>query len=216
VTFAIIPAAGHSTRMGRPKLSLPLGERTVLEHVIAALREGGVDHVLVVVAPHVSELVPLATRAGAEACLLSDPTADMRTTVESGLRWLEEGYRAEPDDYWLLAPGDHPAFGAEVVRKLLAAAGRDGRSIVVPVHSGRRGHPTMIAWKHVAGIRALPANDGINAYLRMHSAETLELAVNEPGVLLDLDTPEDYQEMTASLTDSAPPFHARSAPPPRA
>ena len=63
MTFAIIPAAGHSTRMGRPKLSLPLGERTVLEHVIAALRQGGVDHVLVVVAPHVAELVPLANAA---------------------------------------------------------------------------------------------------------------------------------------------------------
>ena len=37
--FALIPAAGKSTRMGRPKLALPLGEKTVLEHVIAALRQ---------------------------------------------------------------------------------------------------------------------------------------------------------------------------------
>ncbi len=50
--FAVVPAAGRSSRMGRPKLSLPLGGRTVLEHVVIALRQGGVDEVLVVVGPH--------------------------------------------------------------------------------------------------------------------------------------------------------------------
>src|SRR5207237_3552168 len=57
VGLALIPAAGKSTRMGRPKLALPLGGRTVLEHVVAALRDAGVEHVLVVVGPHVPELV---------------------------------------------------------------------------------------------------------------------------------------------------------------
>jgi molybdenum cofactor cytidylyltransferase len=197
MTFAIIPAAGHSARMGRPKLSLPLGGRTVLEHVIAALHEGGVDHVLVVVAPHVPELVPLATDAGAEVSLLPEPTPDMRATVEHGLRWLEERYRPRPGDYWLLAPGDHPGFGPGVVRQLLASAGRDGRSIVIPVHGGRRGHPTAIAWTHVAGIRALPAKAGINTYLRTHATETGEVEVADPGVLLNLDTPEDYDKLQA-------------------
>ena len=64
--FALVPAAGFSRRMGRPKLGLPLGERTVLEHVVAALRQGGAEHVLVVVGPHVPELAPLAAAAVAE------------------------------------------------------------------------------------------------------------------------------------------------------
>src|SRR5205807_30650 len=72
--FAVVPAAGKSTRMGRPKLSLPLGNFTVLEMVIGALRQGGVDHVLVVAAPHVGELAPLAQSAGAHALVLPDDT----------------------------------------------------------------------------------------------------------------------------------------------
>ena len=48
--FALIPAAGKSARMGRPKLSLPLGDHTVLECVIATLREAGISDILVVVA----------------------------------------------------------------------------------------------------------------------------------------------------------------------
>jgi molybdenum cofactor cytidylyltransferase len=201
MTFAIIPAAGRSTRMGRPKLALPLGGRTVLEHVIAALRLGGAEHVIVVVGPHVSELTPLVQNAGANPCLLAEPTPDMRATVEQGLRWIEERFQPRPDDRWLLAPADHPVINADVVRQLLSRFGEGSSSIIVPVHNDRRGHPTLFAWKHVPGIRTLPADQGINAYLREHSAETLELAVDDPGVLIDLDTPEDYDRLIRSFAE---------------
>src|SRR5262245_23183296 len=142
--FAVVPACGHSTRMGRPKLALPLGGRTVIEHVVCALREGGVESVLVVVGPHVPELIPLAYHAGAEVLALSKPTPDMRATVERGLAWIEEPYSPKASDWWLLAPGDHPAFTAEVVRQLLAVVDESAScSVVVPVHEGRRGHPVL-------------------------------------------------------------------------
>ena len=195
MTFAVVPACGHSTRMGRPKLALPLGARAVIEHVVAALRGGGVGTVLVVVGPHVPELVPLARSAGAEVLALPEPTADMRSTVEHGLRWVEDRFAPRPDDAWLLAPADHPVLSPAVVRQLLDAAGSSACSIAVPVHGGRRGHPTLIRWRHVAGIRSLPADAGINADLRAHRAETLDVPVSDPGVLADLDTPDDYARL---------------------
>jgi molybdenum cofactor cytidylyltransferase len=196
LTFAVVPAAGHSSRMGRPKLSLRLGDRTVLEHVVAALRAGGVDHVVVVVGPHVADLALPATLAGADVYLLPEPTPDMRTTVERGLLWLEEQYRPRPEDLWLLAPADHPTLNPAVVRQLLET-GNESRSIVVPVHGGRRGHPTLLAWRHVAGIRALPAGVGINAYLR--EQPVFEMPVADAGVLADLDTPEDWERIRGGL-----------------
>src|SRR5262245_64922051 len=199
MTFAIVPAAGQSARMGRPKLALPIGDRTVLEFVVAALRGGGIEHVLVVVGPHVPELAPLATTAGAEILCLPEPTSNMRTTVEHGLRWLEERYRPRPDDYWVLAPGDHPSFGAGVVKALVAVAGTGGKTIVVPVHGGRRGHPTVIAWRHVGGICALAREEGINSYLRTHGAETMEVPVADAGILDDLDTPADLDRLRARM-----------------
>src|SRR5262249_28058447 len=159
---AIVPACGHSTRMGRPKLSLSLGGRTVIEHAVAALRDGGVGCVVVVVGPHVPELVPLATGAGAEVLALAEPTADMRAAVERGLDWIEARHHPAPDACWLLAPGDHPAFSAAVVRQLLAAAADPSYSVMVPVHGGRRGHPALFRWRHAAAIRALPPGEGIN------------------------------------------------------
>jgi CTP:molybdopterin cytidylyltransferase MocA len=70
-------------------------------------------------------------------------------------------------------------------------------SIVVPVHAGRRGHPTRFAWKHAAGIRALPAGHGINAFVREHATEVFELPVSTADVLIDLDTPEEYARLAA-------------------
>ena len=196
-TFALVPAAGHSTRMGRPKLSLPLGDRTVLERVIAALREAGVEHVLVVVGPHVPELAGLAERVGAHAHLLREQTADMRATVEEGLRWLEERFQPGPDDDWLLVPADHPTLDAEVVRQLRRARTEHAdKTIFVPTFEGRRGHPTLVAWEHVAGIHEHPAGEGLNTYLRKYAAATRELPVTSPDVLTDLDTPEDYRKLT--------------------
>jgi CTP:molybdopterin cytidylyltransferase MocA len=185
--------------MGRPKLALPLGTRTVLEHVVGTLRAGGVGRVLVVVGPHVPELVPLAVVAGADFLQLTEPTADMRATVERGLARIEEQHDPRPADRWLLAPGDHPAFSADTVRELLAVPPERG-SIVIPVHDGRRGHPTLLHWRHVAGIRALGPRDGINTYLREHVSETVELPVADAGVLTNLDTPEDYARLVERLS----------------
>jgi len=182
--------------MGRPKLSLPLAGRPVLEHVVAALRAGGAEHVVVVIGPHVAELVPLAESAGAHALLLSEETADMRATVEQGLRWLAERFQPDADDAWLLAPADHPTLGAAVVRQLLQArADHPGWSIFIPTFGGRRGHPALIGWRHVAGVRSLPAGEGLNTYLRRQAGETREVPVDSPHVLCDLDTPEDYKRL---------------------
>ena len=198
--FAVVPAAGRGARMGRPKLSLPLGERTVLEHVVAALRQGGADEVLVIVGPHDPELAPPARAAGAHVLALPEATADMRATVEHGLRWLEDHFHARPDDAWLLAPADHPALDADVVRRLCAAyEAWSSHSIVVPVHEGRRGHPTLIAWRHVAGILAHPSGKGINDYLRLQQEQILEVSVPSAAVLWDLDTPEDYERLRREL-----------------
>jgi molybdenum cofactor cytidylyltransferase len=196
VIAAVVPAAGKSTRMGRPKLALPVAGRAVIECVVGALRAGGADRVVVVVGPHVPELVPLAEAAGADVCQLAVETPDMRATVERGLAWVEEHYRPGPADAWLLAPADHPELDAAAVRAVIEAYRSDPAwSVVVPVHEGRRGHPTLIAWRHVAGIRALPAGVGINAYLQQVAGVTREVAVASAGVVCDLDTPADYERL---------------------
>lgn len=194
--YALIPAGGKSTRMGRAKLALPLGDRSVLERVIDTVRRAGIADVVVVVGPHVAELVTLAASAGAHVVPLTQETADMRATVEHGLRWLEDHFHPGAEDDWLLLPADHPTLDESVIRQLVAARQEHPkRSIVIPTYRGKRGHPALIAWQHVAGMRGLPADQGLNTYLRQHAAETLEMPVDSPEVLCDLDTPADYERL---------------------
>jgi molybdenum cofactor cytidylyltransferase len=199
--IAIIPAAGKSTRMGRPKLSLPLGDRTVLERVIDTLLEGGIRKIVVVVGPHTPELARLAKKTDAVVHQLAEQTPDMRATVEAGLRWVAPFLDIKDEDQWLLCPADHPCLDARVIEELRKACVLHPEStIFIPTYQGQRGHPALIAWKHVAGIRTLPRGEGLNAYLRQHSDETREVPLDLEGVVIDLDTPEDYERVARRVT----------------
>jgi molybdenum cofactor cytidylyltransferase len=195
-TFGLIPAAGKSRRMGRPKLLLPLAQSTVLEQVLSAVRSADVAEILVVVAPDADVLAQLAISAGAHVLRLRKDTPDMRTTCLRGLDRIEELFHPHDDDGWLLLPADHPTVRPEVVRALLAAAREESdKTIVVPTHEGKRGHPAWLRWLHVAAIRALPPDQGLNAFIRARAAETRELPWPSDEILRDLDTPEDYERL---------------------
>jgi molybdenum cofactor cytidylyltransferase len=178
--------------MGRPKLCLPLGGKAVLVWVIDGLRQAGLERILTVVGPHVPELVPLARGAGSETLLLKEQTKGMRGSVEHGLEWIEQTWRPAVEDCWLLALADHPVLNPEVVRLLLREWEGHRASILIPTFQGRRGHPTLLGWRHAIGIRALDSGLRLNAYVRSQWAETREIPVDDPDVLNDLDTPEDY------------------------
>jgi molybdenum cofactor cytidylyltransferase len=185
--------------MGRPKLSLPLGKSTVIEQLVHALRSGGCQTVVVVIGPHVPEIAPLATAAGAHVCQLLQKTADMRATVEAGLHWVEQKYHPAPRDPWLLAPADHPTVEADIVRQLLEALHRRSHTIIIPTFEGKRGHPTLLAWSHVDGIRSHTPGEGLNSYFRTCQSDTLELPASSESILWDLDTPADYERLRSNL-----------------
>lgn len=197
---ALIPAGGQSTRMGQPKLLLPLGGYTVIEHLVTRLRDAGLERILVVAPPDLPKVGELAEAAGGTAFILPQPTAGMRETVEAGLAWIEYHWRPAQENAWLLQPGDHPFLRREVIRALQDAwQAHPERKIFVPTCNGPRGHPTLIGWSHVVGIRAFPAGQGLNAYLRSHAEATLEVPVEHEEILWNLDTPADYERLRNKL-----------------
>ncbi len=102
---------------------------------------------------------------------------------------------AERGEPLVICPGDHPAIRAGTVRRLLAAA-RPGTA-VVPRHQGRRGHPLVVAADLVAELPRLDPAVGLRQLLAGRADAVHELAVDDPGVLLDLDRPEDYERLAA-------------------
>ncbi|MCS7168240.1 MAG: nucleotidyltransferase family protein [Gemmatales bacterium] len=189
----LVPAAGKSVRFGRNKLLELIDNRTVLEHVMSALRAGGASAV-VVVAREDATLPKVLERAGAWPVVLEYETADMRETVEAGLQWLAR--QRKTVEAWLLCPADYPAIGADVVRQLIMSY-RTGirEAVYVPTYQGRRGHPVLLAWSHAERLWRFPKTAGINAYIRQQPV--VEVAVACPGILYDLDTVEDLARLRA-------------------
>lgn len=182
--------------MGQPKLLLPFRDSTVLEHVVSAVRAGGVSTVVVVVPPSRDDLIALAMQAKADVCRLETETPDMRASCQAGIRWIEAQYRPSGEDGLLLLPADHPTLDFHVVRAVLEEATRSPRwSIFVPTWNGRRGHPTCFRWEHAAKILQVPEGKGLNAYIRERGEQTCEVPCSSEAILWDLDTPADYERL---------------------
>ena len=194
---AIIPAAGHSRRMGQPKLLLEVAGQSVIARVIEALRQGGVLRCLVVVRSSDDALVREATTAGAEVVIPSPDPGDMRQSVESALRHL--GNTVDPCEGWVLVPADHPTLNPRLVQELIAAWSASPQLIAVPVFEGQRGHPTIFPWRLEEDVLALSPDQGLNHVLRSDSRRVLEVSVTDRRVLDDLDTPEDWQRVLREL-----------------
>ncbi|MFM9068314.1 MAG: NTP transferase domain-containing protein [Planctomycetota bacterium] len=207
-TVAIIPAAGHSRRMGEPKLLLPWNGQAVIQHVLQAWKATAVDRILVVVRQSDHQLAAICQQERVEVLQPAIDPPDMKASVQVALRWLEaestETGRASPGA-WLLAPADQPRIAAAVIQQLLAefaataatipVPDRPVPAILVPVYHGRRGHPVLFPWQLAEAVHRLEENDGVNRLLRDFPVH--EIAVSQPSIVDDLDTPEDYQRLTA-------------------
>jgi molybdenum cofactor cytidylyltransferase len=199
-TFAVIPAAGRSQRMGQPKLLLPWGASTVIERVLAAWRASSVDHVVMVVHPDDGELAESGRRCGALVVQPEVPPPQMKASIRAGLAEIERRFRPVAGDAWLLAPADMPMLSHRVVDRLIAAHRAYSSTdkgpeptIWATAAGGRRGHPVLFPWSLAQEVDALGESEGLNVLLARHPVQTIEADAQE--VLEDLDTPQDYTRL---------------------
>lgn len=193
--FAVVPAAGHSRRMGRPKLLLPLHGRTVISWLLQALALPEIIAVAVIVRRDDVALRDEVARLGGWAVSPDIDPPDMRASVEFGLRCLEERFTPADDDGWLLVPADHPVLDRGIVAELTAAWLSLRPKFLVPTYNGRRGHPLLARWDTVSTVFALPADQGLNRLLHNHAEDVVTVPVANSSVVIDLDVPEDYERL---------------------
>jgi molybdenum cofactor cytidylyltransferase len=198
--FAVIPAAGRSRRMGRPKLLLPLGRTTVIGRLLTTLAAADVE-AFVLVRPADEALRAEATRCGAVVVQPDNPPPEMRISVEQLLRAIEDQRSPNSEDGWLLIPADHPLLSPATLQTLIEVWQKSPAQIVLPTCNARRGHPTLLPWSLAADVNALPANVGINHLIRQHPELVSEIPVEDPTVVLDIDTPADYQQAQQLLDE---------------
>lgn len=193
--FAVIPAAGHSRRMGQPKLLLSLGGITIIERVVRALSDAGVTASVVVTREEDQALAQVVRQTTAHLVQPNPAPSQMRESVWAALQWIEAQFHPADDDGWLLIPADHPTVDAVIVRHVIAAWSATPERVTLPTFDGRRGHPTIFPWGLMSDVGQLSADQGLNQLVRRLGEGVQELPVNAESVLWDLDTPEDYQRI---------------------
>ena len=185
---AIVLAAGSSSRMGRAKAHLPAGPkgRSFVDTITETLAGAGVATVRVVVAPG----LPQPPR---QAVVNPDPSAGMLSSVQCGLRAFQEELAAVFG--W---PVDHPLVERDTVVAMIAAFQRTGAPVVVPTNDGRRGHPVLFAARVFSELLAADPSHGARSVVHAHD-DRLELPVADGGVVVDIDTPEDYARVFGAV-----------------
>ncbi|HEX6837180.1 MAG TPA: nucleotidyltransferase family protein [Polyangia bacterium] len=185
----MVLAAGASTRMGEPKalLRTPDGRRYV-DAIAETARAGGCDEIVVVAGPPHGQAIRAALPPAATAAWNAEPARGMLSSVQAGIAALPAGVAAV-----LIWPVDIPFVEVGTARSLVE---HDG-TIVVPVHNGRGGHPLRVARVHFAEIMTLDPARGLRALVDGHAAEVVRLPVADAGVLVDVDTPDDYARTRA-------------------
>ena len=184
---AILLAAGRSRRMGSCKQLLPLGDRTVISRCLDALVTGGVGEVVVVVSEEGSEVAEAARANPARIVVNPETAGDMASSVRVG----HDALPAEACGV-IVALCDYPLVSAATVTRLIEEHMDSPGSIIIPCHGGRRGHPLLFPRVTLNELTSgLILRD-----LVQHNPERIRcLDVDDPGVLIDMDTPEDYHRI---------------------
>jgi molybdenum cofactor cytidylyltransferase len=184
---AVVLAAGLSRRMGEQNKLLALVDGTpIVARVVDALLASKADPVLVVVGHQASEVK--AALAGRPVRFVDNPDYEegLGASLRAGVSALEEDV-----DAMLLALGDMPWIRAEHADALIDAFDPSGdKSICVPVHEGKRGHPVLWSSRHFSELARLGGDVGARAIIERNAAAIQVVAVSDPAVHLDVDTPE--------------------------
>jgi molybdenum cofactor cytidylyltransferase len=188
---AVILSAGESSRMGRPKALLPIDGQTFIEKIVGALKQASIGKVIVILGHSAAEMRPRIEHLPVE--ILQNPNYKLGqvSSLQVAVRRLEK----ENDcDGMLVHLVDHPYIDAKLVESMIERFYASGKLIVVPRYGGKRGHPVIFSRKLFGELLAAPLDQGAKAVVNAHRGDTLEIDSQDPGVTVDIDTPELYRQ----------------------
>lgn len=193
----VILAAGASSRMGRPKLLLPWNGTTIIGHLIAQWRGLGAAQIAVV-----QRTGDAAFSAALDALHFSAadrignpwPERGMFSSVLCAAGW--RGWQPEITRF-AVALGDQPHLRTETLRRLVDFSALNLDAICQPAFQGHAAHPVILPAPVFQALKTTKACS-LKEFLKLVSCRRVQHVIDDPGLALDLDTPEDYIQASSS------------------
>jgi molybdenum cofactor cytidylyltransferase len=196
---AIVLAAGRSSRMGRPKALLPIGDgETFLSRIVRTLRSAGVDDVVVVLG-HDAE--PIAgsianTDLRVRFALNREYDRGQLSSLLTGLNVVDR----PGVDAMLVTLVDAPLVSVATVRAVIERYRQTRAPIVRPTSGERHGHPLLIDRSLFAQLRRADDADGAKPVVRSHASPAGDIPIEDEGAFDDVDTPEEFERRIVPVT----------------
>lgn len=197
----VILAAGRSSRMRSPKLLLEWGGKSLLRRAVETAGAAGATEIVVVLGDHADLLSPQVPAGLARMVRNPDFEQGQSTSLRRGLAALAPHLPGA-----VCYPADQPFVTAAVIRRLVSAYQRSGRPAVVSEAAGVRGAPVFFSRGVFSDLMRIEGDQGAREFVRSHPELVQVERFDDPSVMLDVDTPEDYQ----ALLELTPPSADRS------
>jgi molybdenum cofactor cytidylyltransferase len=195
---AVVLAAGRSTRIGEAKQLLALGSGTVLERTLGNVIGSGVEEIVLVLgflAGEIQRSLSDELRGHVKVVVNRDYEQGMASSLRAGI-----GAVSEEMDAALVVLADQPFVRAETMRRIVAGyrgfgTKGTGARIVIPVYEGKRGNPVLLDRAMFEEAMGLQGDTGYRAIFGRHAGAIQEVEVDDEGVLIDIDSREDYERL---------------------
>lgn len=185
---ALILAAGYSSRMGAFKPLLLLDGKPVIAWAVNSFREAGITDIRVVVGYQAGRLLPVLDQLPVSPVLNENYAMGMFSSVQAGLGAIA----AEAEAFFLL-PGDMPMVKKSTLEKMLAVYSQNKYDVILPAFLSRSGHPPLIGRNCFNRILAEDTTGNLRFVLQDFRSKTCQVEAADQGILMDMDTFEDYQ-----------------------
>lgn len=186
--WAIILAAGASTRMKQQKLLLPFNGKTIIETVVENVARSVNSNIMVVLGSHHEQIQEQIVNYPVKFCVNENYMSGMLSSAICGFRALPFEAKAA-----LIFLADQPQIPPQVTDLVIKAWIQSGKGIVMPTFNGRRGHPVLIETRYKAEIEHLDPEKGLRTLSEKFKDDVYEVECIIPEILRDIDTPEEYQ-----------------------
>jgi molybdenum cofactor cytidylyltransferase len=174
--------------MGRQKLLLSFGEKTIIETVVYNAVRSELAEILVVLGSNAEKIGEKIKDLPVKISV----NPNFRRGMLSSIQW---GFGVLPEDTSavMVMLGDQPFIPNSVINKLINVYQKTGKGIILPVYNKKRGHPVLIDMKYRDEVKQINPDESLRVLIHSHNDDILEVEVDAPGILKDIDTIEDYK-----------------------
>jgi molybdenum cofactor cytidylyltransferase len=174
--------------MGKLKPLLRFNDTTFLEHIISVLKASDVDGITVVLGAEAETVKKSVDLSGTNVVINEHYQKGQLSSLIAAIKHCPQETRAI-----LVCLVDNPFVTEEVVDKIIGKFKETNNPIIVPVFNKRRGHPTLFSRSLFNELLNAPRDQGARYVVYSNEEKILELETSESGILISVDTPDDYK-----------------------